>query len=285
MVQVWSDLIRSGQIWSDLIRSDRSGQIRSDLVRCGMDFRGQVGTENLTWPDLIWSDLIWSDLIWSDQIWSGHVRSDQIRSDKVWSGVIKKASQEIFFGNGDRGEVYPSRKDGSSLAPWTHSGPGSWSVLYGLFAHLTALHFLIIFSMPFLIDFSLIFPPNLLPKIHQKTIKNRCQDAFSSWPHFLIDFWLIFAPNFEPLNPIWHKRASSKCVFFMFSEKSMFDAVLLLTYLHFPSQNPPKSSQKSIPRGIKFLIDVWIVFYWFGLDVGGQLEAMLATFSLKNRRG
>ena len=33
------------------------------------------------------------------------------------------------------------------------------------------------------------------------------------------------------------------------------------TCLHFPSQNPPKSHQKSIPRCIKFLIDFCIDFF------------------------
>ena len=34
----------------------------------------------------------------------------------------------------------------------------------------------------------------------------------------------------------------------------------MLTWLHFPSQNPPKTAQKSIPRGINFLIDFWMDF-------------------------
>ena len=36
--------------------------------------------------------------------------------------------------------------------------------------------------------------------------------------------------------------------------------MLVPTWLHFGSQNPPKSSQKSIPRGINFLIDFYIDF-------------------------
>ena len=35
----------------------------------------------------------------------------------------------------------------------------------------------------------------------------------------------------------------------------MSDAILVPTWLHFPSQNPPKSTKKSIPRCIKFWID------------------------------
>ena len=48
--------------------------------------------------------------------------------------------------------------------------------------------------------------------------------------------------------------------FFVFSEKSMFDPILVPTWLHFGTQNPPKSTQKSIPRGIQKMIDVWIDF-------------------------
>ena len=42
---------------------------------------------------------------------------------------------------------------------------------------------------------------------------------------------------------------------------SIFDPILVPTWLHFPSQNPPKSFQKPIPRCIKFLIDFCIDFF------------------------
>ena len=40
----------------------------------------------------------------------------------------------------------------------------------------------------------------------------------------------------------------------------MFDPILVPTWLHFGTQNPPKSTQKSIPRGIQKMIDFWIDF-------------------------
>ena len=40
----------------------------------------------------------------------------------------------------------------------------------------------------------------------------------------------------------------------------MFDPILVPTWHHFGIQNPPKSTQKSIPRGIQKMIDVWIDF-------------------------
>ena len=48
--------------------------------------------------------------------------------------------------------------------------------------------------------------------------------------------------------------------FFVFSEKSMFDPILVPTWLHFGARNPPKSMKKSIPRGIQKMIDFWIDF-------------------------
>ena len=42
---------------------------------------------------------------------------------------------------------------------------------------------------------------------------------------------------------------------------SISDTILMPTCLHFPSQNPPKSHQKSILAGIDFLIDFCIDFF------------------------
>ena len=55
----------------------------------------------------------------------------------------------------------------------------------------------------------------------------------------------------------------------------IFGSILVPTWLHFGSQNPPKSSQKSIPRGIKFLIDFYIdflsIFVRFGRPTWGHV--------------
>ena len=44
-------------------------------------------------------------------------------------------------------------------------------------------------------------------------------------------------------------------IFGTYKMRSILDAILVPTWLHFPSPNPPKSSQKLIPRGVWFLID------------------------------
>ena len=70
--------------------------------------------------------------------------------------------------------------------------------------------------------------------------------------------------------------------FFIFSESSIFDAILVPTCLHFPSQNPSKSFQKSIPRCINFLIDFCIVFVLhFGPIFGPKLGPCWPHFSPK----
>ena len=51
-----------------------------------------------------------------------------------------------------------------------------------------------------------------------------------------------------------------------------FGSILVPTWLHFGSQNLQKSSQKSIPGGINFLIDLYIDFF---IDFCSILEANL----------
>ena len=70
--------------------------------------------------------------------------------------------------------------------------------------------------------------------------------------------------------------------FFMLSETSIFDAILVPTCLHFPSQNLPKSSQKSIPRCINFLMDFCIdVFSIWGSIWEANLEPCWPHFPPK----
>ena len=67
---------------------------------------------------------------------------------------------------------------------------------------------------------------------------------------------------------------------------SIFAPILVPTWLHFPSQNRPKSHQKSILEGIDFSIDFCIDFFTIfgrlGLHLEGQVGAMLATFSAQD---
>ena len=65
------------------------------------------------------------------------------------------------------------------------------------------------------------------------------------------------------------------------------DTILVPTWLHFSSQNPPKSSQSWFPRGFNFLIDFDIDFstIWgpTWCHLGSQVGPMLAAKSHKNR--
>ena len=102
------------------------------------------------------------------------------------------------------GGVYPSPYT-PSPGPWTSGVQGRWGLLLRLFSHLVALHFFIVFSMPFLSDLGSILPPNLAPKIH----KNRSNiDAkmpshvdlnFSSiFDRFLLPTWISESRKFTP---------------------------------------------------------------------------------------
>ena len=112
----------------------------------------------------------------------------------------------------------------------------------------------------------------------------RCLPKLTSFfDRFLIDFCSRLGPPEPPksMKIHWFYKHFLICGFFKLS--SIFDTILVPTCLHFPSQNPPKSHQKSILKGIDFLIDFCIDFLWifgrFGLHLGTQVGAMLATFS------
>ena len=78
--------------------------------------------------------------------------------------MAKKSQQEA-----------PTPLDTTGLGPWggppllggpIPSPPTHRRILLRLFGHLVALHFFIVFSMPFLSDLGSILLPNLGPKIH-----------------------------------------------------------------------------------------------------------------------
>ena len=58
--------------------------------------------------------------------------------------------------------------------------------------------------------------------------------------------------------------------------RSIFDTFLVPTWLHSASQNPPKTLQKTTPRGIKILIDFCFDFFSILAPFWNQLGAMLA---------
>ena len=108
-----------------------------------------------------------------------------------------------------------------------------------------------------------------------------------SWPSIFNWFFTDFPSILQALEPSksWNFLKENK----VFSKNGLskisidFSLVLVPTCLHFPSQNPPKSHQKSIFKGIDFLIDfciaLFLIFEGFGLHLGTQVGAMLLTFS------
>ena len=125
--------------------------------------------------------------------------------------------------------------------------------------------------MPFWIDFCSIFDPNFPPQIHQ----NRSKIDAKMPSHVELLFWSIFD---RFLLPTWIPRIRQIMVFPkekqwffenpLFANHIDFWSIWVPTWLHFGSQKPSKSFQKSIPRCIKFLIDFCIDFGldWIGLD-------------------
>ena len=83
----------------------------------------------------------------------------------------------------------------------------------------------------------------------------------SFFVRFFIDFCSQLGPPEPPksLKLYWFYRHFWLCG--IFNIRSNFDPILVPTWLHFGSRNPPKSSQKSIPRCIKKSIDFCIGYF------------------------
>ena len=77
-------------------------------------------------------------------------------------------------------------------------------------------------------------------------------------------FWVDFCSQLGPPNPqksLKFRLFYNSFLFFtLFKIRSIFNPILVPTWLHFPSQNPSKSLQKPILKGIDFLIDFDIDF-------------------------
>ena len=73
----------------------------------------------------------------------------------------------------------------------------------------------------------------------------------------------MFAPNLDQHIMKNRAAATARARFFENRPSTLtliFDPILVPTWLYFGTQNPPKSTQKSIPRGIQKMIDFRIDF-------------------------
>ena len=117
--------------------------------------------------------------------------------------------------------------------------------------------------MPFLIDVDSIFPPNLPPKIDSNPSKIDAKmpsKVHSFFDRFLIDVCSHLRPT-EPKESFKSYRFwKYSCKIGLSKLTSIFDSMLLPIWIYFGIINPPKSNQRSIPRGIKKMIDFWIDF-------------------------
>ena len=99
-----------------------------------------------------------------------------------------------------------------------------------------------------------MLPSKLAPQNRPKSNDNRCQGAFHLVLGFVIDFRSIFLRNLDA--PIMKNRAPAAARARFLRNRhskltSIFDPMLVPTWLHFGIQIPPISDQKSIPRGTK----------------------------------
>ena len=98
---------------------------------------------------------------------------------------------------------------------------------------------------------------------------------------FLIDFWSIFRPP-EPQKSLkfyWFYKYV--CKIGLPKLTSIFDPILVPTYLHFGTKNPTNSPQTSIPRDIKKWSSLGSIFLAILAPFGSQVGARLAPFSPK----
>ena len=72
-------------------------------------------------------------------------------------------------------------------------------------------------------------------------------------------------------NEVFSKNRLSKL-------RMIFDTILVPTWLHFASPNPPKSSKNRFQEASKFWSCFWSFFNGICLRFGSQVGAMLATF-------
>ena len=95
---------------------------------------------------------------------------------------------------------------------------------------------------------------------------------------FVIDFRSIFLRNLDAQIMKNRAPAAARARFLRnrhFKLTSIFDSILVLTWPHFGTKNPPKSVQKPIPRVSKklsiFSSIFWPSWHHFGTQVAAQV--------------
>ena len=109
----------------------------------------------------------------------------------------------------------------------------------------------------------------------------RCLPIMTSFfDRFFIDFWSQLRPP-EPSKSLFFIRKNNICSKHRLSKlRSIFDAILVPTWLHFALRNPPKSFKKSDPKShqnfdrflLRFFLDS-------GSVLGTKLELCWPPFS------
>ena len=125
------------------------------------------------------------------------------------------------------------------------------AVLGSIFWASCCLSFFHYFFDAFLGRSWLRFPSQLASQNRPKSKKNRCQDAIHLGLRFLIDFWSVLALNFHPQILIFLAPAAAGARIIknrLWNLTSIFDPILVPTWLHFGTKKRPNFVHKSRSR-------------------------------------
>ena len=134
--------------------------------------------------------------------------------------------------------------------------------------------------MLFCIDFWSYFDPNLPPKIHKNREKSMLRRTLS-WSRFLYRFLMHFGTQLTFPKP--QKSLKNNWFLLVFVKigrsklTSIFDPILVPTWLHFSSENPPRSRKKLFFMPSFFRSMFTLILIQCLLHFGPQVGTMLAS--------
>ena len=117
-----------------------------------------------------------------------------------------------------------------------------------------SINFLTLFEIGFLVNFGRFWDPKwsqVGTKIHQKSMPRGSPSWASIFDRFLINFWsqLRCPKTKKSLKNHWFYKVF--CKIGLPKLRSIFGPILVPTWLHFGSQNRPKSTKNPISKSIK----------------------------------
>ena len=124
-------------------------------------------------------------------------------------------------------------------------------------------HFFDAFLCSILGPFCLPTWPPKPSKIDQKSMLKSLPFLLAFFDRFLINFWSQLRSPKTKKSLKFYLFYNIFCKMGFPKLRSIFEPLLVPTWLHFTSQNRPKTLPKPTPRRIKILIDFYIFFFAF----------------------